>query len=381
MTGGHLVRWRSLSPNTVWVWATFAVSRSIIILMMFFSRRILTRGPHNEYFLSQARHGGTLLDIFTQWDGVWYRMIAEQGYGMPTPPPVIVFFPFYPILVQIAAFFVRDFQIASLLVSNGCLVAAALLFDRLLRLDYDEETCRRAITFLMFNPASFFFSMAYTESTFLLLSIAALLAARRGKWFVACLCGMCLSATRPPGLLIAAPLLLEYTRPWRISRAHLRAMLHPRLFLFGLIPLGLGFYMLYCHFVFGDLFRPLRAQVGWSRAFTPPYQTFFNPQNFSPSHLAFYRSLIVAAFGLLALGVINRLRASYWAYAMVSVLFYLSWTSLDGMPRYLSVIFPLYVVLALVTQRTKWLYEPLLTFSIALLVLCAVLFANGYQMT
>lgn len=348
---------------------------------MVFSRPIIAAGPFQDYFLSQARHGGTLLDVFTQWDGVWYRMIAEQGYGLPTPPPVIVFYPFYPLLIKIAAFVIRDFQIASLLVSNGCFVAAALLFDRLLSLDHDEETCRRTITFLMFSPVSFFFSMAYTESTFLLLSIGALLAARRGKWFAACLCGMCLSATRPPGLLIAVPLLIEYTKPWQISRVHLRTLLHPRLLFFGLIPLGLSCYMLYCHIVFGDLFRPIRAQAGWSRAFTPPHQTFFNPQNFSPSHLALYRTIIVVAFVLLALGLVRRLRPSYWAYAAVSVLFYLSWTSLDGVPRYFSVIFPLYLVLALVAQRTKWLYEPTLAFSIALLAFCAVLFANAYQMT
>ena len=39
------------------------------------------------------------------------------------------------------------------------------------------------------------------------------------------------------------------------------------------------------------------------------------------------------------------------------------------------------VVLALLSSRWKWLYEPLLAFSIALLALCTVLFANAYQMT
>ena len=107
-------------------------------------------------------------------------------------------FPLYPILVRAVEFVVRDYQVASILVSNGCLIGAALLLMRLLRLDYDEQVCRRAITFLMFNPVSFFLSSAYTESTFLFLLISALLAARQGKWFLAVLAGMCLTATRVP---------------------------------------------------------------------------------------------------------------------------------------------------------------------------------------
>lgn len=36
------------------------------------------------------------------------------------------------------------------------------------------------MTFLMFNPVTIFFSSAYTESTFLMLAIASLLAAPKG---------------------------------------------------------------------------------------------------------------------------------------------------------------------------------------------------------
>ncbi len=51
------------------------------------------------------------------------------------------------------------------------------------------------------------------------------------------------------------------------------------------------------------------------------------------------------------------------------------------LPHYVSILFPLQLVLALLSTRWKWSYEPLLAFSIALLALCTVLFANAYQMT
>ena len=208
-------------------------------MVIWLSRHIIQRGPH-VFVSGQMEHGGTFLDLLTQWDGVWYRLLAKQGYGPPTPDIAAAFFPVYPLLVRGVGFIVHDLQIASLIVSNGCLIAAALLFLRLLRLDYDELVCRRAITFLMFNPVSFFLSSAYTESTFLLLSIGALLAARLGNWPVAAMCGGCLSATRAPGLVIAAPMFAEYLLQWRARGAELRTFFRPHLLWLALIPVGLA---------------------------------------------------------------------------------------------------------------------------------------------
>jgi hypothetical protein len=359
----------------------FAVSRLVLVALIFFSRRIIAPGPHVEVS-RQIEHGGTLLDILTQWDGVWYRLIARQGYGPPTPEIAAAWFPLYPILVRAVEFIVRDYQVASVLVSNGCLVAAALLLMRLLRLDYDELVCRRAIIFLMFNPASFFLSSAYTEATFLLLSIGALLAARQGKWLIAALSGMCLSATRAPGLLIGAPLLAEYLVQWRERGGNWRVFFRPHLLLLALVPAGLLAYMLYLYVLRGDFFLPMRAQAsGWGKTLTLPWQTFLWTHSFPASHIPLYQAIVGAAIILAGAGFWLRLRATYLVYAVVSLLFYLAWGSLEGLPRYVGILFPLHLVLALLSTRWKWLYEPLLAFSIALLALCTVLFANAYQIT
>ena len=364
-----------------WVLLMFAASRLMLVALIVFSRQIIERGPFVTSS-GQSQHGGTLLDILTQWDGVWYRLIAEHGYAPPTPELAPAFFPVYPILVHAVAFIVRDFQIASLLVSNGCLIAAALLLVRLLRLDYDELVCRRAITFLMFNPVSFFLSAAYSESTFLLLSIGALLAARQGKWLVAALSGMCLSATRAPGLLIGAPLFAEYLVQWQKRGGKARAFFRPHLLFLALVPVGLAAYMLYFCVQRGDLFMPMHAQVrGWKKTLTLPWQTFLWPSNFYPSHIPLYQAIVGGAIILTVAGFFLRLRATYLVYAVVSILFYLAWGSLEGLPRYVSILFPVHIVLALLSSRWKWMYEPLLAFSIALLALCTVLFANAYQMT
>jgi hypothetical protein len=374
-------RWRLFWDKAGWLLLMFAVSRLVVIMLMWLSRHIIERGPHVNVS-GQMHHGGTLLDLLTQWDGVWYRLLAKEGYGPPTPEIAAAFFPVYPLLVRYVTHLVPDIQVASLIVSNGCLLGAAFLFIRLLRLDYDELVCRRAITFLMFNPVSFFLSSAYTESTFLLLSVGALLAARQGKWLVASMCGGCLTATRAPGLVIAAPLLAEYLLQWRARGAQLRALLRPQLLWLALIPAGLALYMYYFYINRGNFFVPMQAQSrGWDKTLTFPWQTFLWPLSFPASHVRLYQMIVGAAIVLTGVGFYLKLRATYLVYAVAALLFYLAWGSLEGLPRYVSILFPIHIILAVASCRWKWLYEPLLAFSIALLALCTILFANAYQIT
>jgi hypothetical protein len=374
-------RWRLLWEKAGWVLFMFAVSRLIVVALIIYSRQIVSRGEFTEVS-GQEQHGGTLLDLLTQWDGTWYRLIAERGYAPPMPAVAAAFFPVYPLAVRAVAFVVRDVQVASLIVSNGCLIAAALLLMKLLRLDYDERVCRRAVTFLLFNPVSFFVSAAYPESTFLLLSVGALLAARRGQWLVAGICGAFLSATRPPGLIIGAPLLAEHAVQWREQRGPPRRLFQLRLLWLGLIPLGIGLYLFYCYATRGDWLSPMHAQAGgWGRTLAWPWQSFLWPLNFPPSHIPLYQAIVAAAIILIVAGFFLKLRGTYLVYAAVSLLFSLAWGSLEALPRHLSMVFPIYLVMALLSVRWRWLYEPLLALSIALLVYCTVLFANAYWMT
>ena len=374
-------RWRLLWEKVGWVVFMFAVSRIILVALIIYSRQIVSRGAYIKVS-GQEEHGGTLLDLLTQWDGTWYRFIAERGYAPPMPAVAAAFFPVYPLAVRAVAFVVHDLQVASLIVSNGCLIAAALLLIRLLRLDYDEQVCRRTVTFLLFNPVSFFLSAAYPESTFLLLSVGALLAARRGQWFVAGICGAFLSATRPTGLIIGAPLLAEHAVQWRERRDPPRRLFPPRLLCLGLIPLGIGVYLFYCYAIRGDWLLPMHVQAaGWGRTLAWPWQSFLSPLNFQASHIPLYQAIVSAAIILIAAGFFVKLRATYLAYAAASLLFSLAWGTLESLPRHLSMLFPIYLVMALLSVRWPWLYEPLLALSIALLAYCTVLFANAYWMT
>ena len=75
------------------------------------------------------------------------------------------------------------------------------------------------VVFLSVFPTAFFFQAIYSESLFLLLSVACFLAARRGRWALAGAAGFLASLTRNTGLLLARAPRLDVVgaaarRPW-----------------------------------------------------------------------------------------------------------------------------------------------------------------------
>lgn len=329
-------------------------------------------------------HPGGVMSVLMQWDGdLWYVSIARRGYdftqGGLAPFP---FFPFYPLLVKLVSFVFRDMRVASLLTSHLCLLAAGLLLNALIRMDYkDPRVSRAAVMFLMFSPVSFFFSSAYTESTFLMLALGSFLAARQGKWVVACLLGMCLSATRNVGLVITLPLFIEYVRQtWRPGD-DVRLLFHPRLLLFGLVPLGIGFYMLYTYMKFNDPLAFVHASAAWGRRFTSPIETLATFRTYEPFYRWFFAGAMVSAVAVWAIGIFLRMRASYLVFAALLTATYLCASTMEAWPRFLSVEFPLFIILGVLVARWRWSYEPLLGISVGLLTLCTMLSASGYWIT
>ena len=354
---------------------TFVTSRLLIVGIILLSRTIVVPG--------QFSHPGGLLSILTHWDGGWYLRIAQEGYSYkPGVPSSIGFFPFYPMLIRLFSVIFVNASIAAVVISNVCLLAAGFVLNALVRIDYRERAIScAAVTLLMFSPVSFFFSSAYSESTFLLLSIGALFAARRGNWLAACLCGGALAATRNIGVLIAIPLLVEFVRQVWKPGAGLKPFFTRRILLFGLIPLGLVLFLLFNWFKFGDPFAYVKATAVWGRRFVSPSQTLAGARNYPEFYLwLFGGTLAIAVVGWIG-GFFLKLRASYLIWAGLLLAVYLCGNSLEAIPRYLSVLFPLFIILGVVAVRFPWSYELIFASSTVLLTICTLLSANGYWMT
>ncbi len=376
---GHWVRQeeqRQFFNGAAVVFAGFVASRLIIFAIIVLSRMVMV---HAAWW-----HPGGLVSVLTQWDGeLWYIQIARHGYHIAAGDHLPHgFFPLYPLLIKLFSIVFRDLRIAALVVSHLSLLTAALFLNALVRLDYkDPRVSRAAVMLFLFNPVAFFYSNAYTESTFFMLATIAFFAARKGRWLAACLAGMLLAASRPPGVLIVLPLAFEYLRHWWLSDRTLAALLERRILLLALVPLGLGLYMAYDFVAFHDALAFSHAAKVFGRSFTSPLHTLSFLRTYTTFYYLLFSGTVVITLLLLLLGVGFRLRASYLIFAASLTFLYLCSATFEAFPRYVSVEFPLFIVLGLLAAKFRWSYEPLLGCSVCLLGLLTIMSANGYWMT
>lgn len=137
---------------------------------------------------------GWIADGLTRWDGQYFLHIANNGY---TYESVLAFFPGYPILVKIAAevlywlqvdyglvHFHSALKLAAILVNIGLFVVATLaLYDLTRKLFKDEYLAYKTALFFCINPASIFFSAAYSESAFAAVSFTLMVKLEKGFSF------------------------------------------------------------------------------------------------------------------------------------------------------------------------------------------------------
>jgi hypothetical protein len=206
------------------------------------------------------------LSCFANWDGRWYQRIATEGYTYdPQRMSSVAFYPLYPLLASgiIKLTHMRS-EWALLIVSHAALIGTFYLFFRYLRARPEnllsEKGIRDSLLVLAFFPMTFFFRMTYTESLFLLLIIATLLAIRLNKslLWIALLIGLT-TATRPVGVALGPIFILHL---WKESRSKKTFVFN--CLCYGPICLaGLLLYMTYLNYAFGDPFAFAQTQKHW----------------------------------------------------------------------------------------------------------------------
>ncbi|MGI9087747.1 MAG: mannosyltransferase family protein [Chthoniobacterales bacterium] len=295
------------------------------------------------------------VNMWSRWDSEWYLSVAQRGYSFnPGRDSNVAFFPLYPIAVRALHAVMpwasdAGWLCVGILLSNLSLVVALAYLHRLVRLDYDEALATRAVLYLCLFPTTFFLSAFYSESLFLAVAVSAFYYARRSRWILAgCLAGVA-TLGRPPGGLVGVALALEYFAQkkfrWRAIRADCLAL--------ALVPLALFGHLAFLRWRFGDwsVLSKAESVAHWSRKFTPPWitlGTFFQRPHLGAGTHDSYLDLL-ATLGLLGLTTYSlfRLRLSYAFYASITLLFLLSWRSLNSMPRFAVAIFPIMIALAL----------------------------------
>lgn len=382
--GGLRETWRAFWTSRLAVWAA-----GLLGLLW------LGRAPDTERFdpggvtTPFSGLGDLLVAPAARWDAVWFLAVAEQGYGGSPDHAKAAFFPLYPLLARIVGTPLGSSLLGGLAVSLACLFAALVLLRRLAALELGERDAGATVLLVAFFPTAFFFSAVYSESLFLLLSVATLLAARRGRWAWAGALGALAALTRNSGVLLLVPALLLYLYGPRADRPggeapgarwRPRHRLEPDVLWLALIPLGLLAYLAYLGIALGAPLAPLEAQRLWAREAIPlggiwqgaeaawlglrqlahgsPSPVFFTAAGGDPfanagQNLMLFGFLVLALVALV--GALRRLPLAYGAYAAVALAVALSSPvaaqPLMSLPRFVAVLFPLHMWLA------SWLGE------------------------
>jgi hypothetical protein len=350
----------------------YVLSRGIVLFSLVLTRHVL-RGESASPLPIQARMG------LLGWDAAWYRDIAHAGYD-GVAKVGLRFFPLFPLLARVVSWLPGvSAGFAVVLVANvSALVVGVLVYELARREGRDPALARRAVWIVYLAPSAFVFVMGYAEATFMIATLAALLALRSRRWWIAAAAGLLAGLTRPVGLLLVVPALFEVWRRRGVAgrREYLAfggAVIAPAA--------GTGAYLLWAEHRSGDVLYPLTVQqVSASRGgWIDPFRALWRAAKMAGSggHLS-AGIHVVTAVVLVALIVVlwRRWPASFTAYAVVVVIVALSARNLDSLERYSLSTVPLVLAAAELTgdgARERAVFVALG----AVLVACSILAFSG----
>ncbi len=329
---------------------------------------------------------GRLADLFLnpwlRYDALWYMRTALNGYELSEPN--IQHMPLYPGLMRLLHEIIGGhIAISALIVSNVAFILALVYFYRLVRLDDDDATAWRATAAMAIFPTAFFFLIGYTESLSLLGAVGAFDYARQDNWLKAGLMGTLCALARPQGVIILLPLALEF---WLQHRDTWRQQWIKALPLL-LIPLSVALYALYLQLAFG-LQTALDAYQSYWRILPGvgiPGQGVWLAVGAIAQGVHPLNNGVDLAFTLFGLAMtiwaIRALRSPYWLFMGLNVLAVISKPvseyPLLSMPRFVLLLFPLYILLARASQTSAIINRLIVYSSLALLLFFSAQFALG----
>ncbi len=323
----------------------------------------------------------SLLEIWNRWDTRHYIEIAKNGYDAGKEFN-IAFFPLYPMLIKIFTLIFRDYVLSALMVSNIAYIAASVFLYKLVLKDFSEKIAFRTVFYLSIFPTAYFLHAGYCESLLLFLSIASLYYARKEKWFWAGSLGLLASLTKITGVILLPVLLIEYLFQKKFRLKDIKT----NILWLALAPLGFLYYLFINYQMFGDAFRFLEIMKNyWHKTLVWPWKGFlWAAQGFkwrSPAEFITMAGgeIIFALLGLfLIILAFKYLRPSYGAYAILVWLIMTSTSFWLSIPRYTLWLFPIFIVLALITKKRPVLHYPITIICLILYSTSLISFIQGY---
>ncbi len=328
-----------------------------------------------------------LAGVWERWDACWYIKIATFGYE--SGEQSAAFFPAFPMAVRVVATITfLPYPVAGMIVPAIAFVAAVTGLVRLVETSHGIVIARRAALYLGIFPSAFFLFAPFTEALFLAAVVWTLVFARERRWLLAAVLAFVAGLTRVQGLLLVLPLAWEALVAARDARSDRRLATRDGRFIVATSVIAtvapaiafLGF-ALAARQLSGE--TPYDAQAFWGgTSFHPPWEVV----------AASYRWIVERGDGVQALNLITlvgsaalllaaarRMPLTYSLYAwppIILIALRIQPTPLTSTIRFVVVLFPIFIVLALLTGR-PWLERAWVILSLLFLGLLTATFLGG----
>lgn len=326
---------------------------------------VIEKPEGNRTFLQSCQ------DLSKRNDSYWYESIAVSGYDRIETENDLgyvrhdgfkqsnwAFFPCYPMMNRLLmSAFGIDFNGSASTLSFVFSILAMISMYWFCVLYFEDSKLALYSTLLLFSfPFAFYFSMFYTEAVFLTVLIFSFVVIHRNRILLLVPLLVPLVLLRPNGVVLLIPLYLFFlerselivgTRfEWK-EILGIENLMRSLVFLSG--PLAFVGYCLYQYCVTGYFFAFAIAQVGWFKTPGSPLAPLFRGQGFVYDFNSVYAIVALVLAVLLSKKMPLSLSVLVW----VSILMPLISGSVISIPRYISVVFPLFIFLSSHMYRLK----------------------------
>jgi len=354
--------------------ALFFIWRILLFFVAFITPQFITQFKTSFPYYKEVLIDSGLphfLWSFGNFDGVHYLRIAQDGYAYQYTQ---AFFPLYPILVNLFSHVTfGNYLLSALFISNIAFFLGLILFFVLVKKNFNEKIAMWSSVFLLSFPTSFFFGSVYTEGIFFFLIVWAFYLYDEGKIMQASIIGIFTSLSRLIGIFMAPALFYSKKKInyWPLF----------------IVPFGLLSYMIFLHINFNNPFYFLTAQSVWGQERSTT-ELILLPQVFfryikillTTNGILFVNALFelsITIFSLLLLiRITKRVNIQWLIFSYLAILTPTLTGTLTSMPRYVLIIFPIFISLALI--KSQIIKISVVSISIILLIISTALFTQGY---
>ncbi|MGH9385847.1 MAG: hypothetical protein ACRD2N_16335 [Vicinamibacterales bacterium] len=353
----------------------FATSRLLLVVTAY---AVLTQFPVHtiEPWMTQIFPENNWIDGWVRWDAFWYEAIVDRAARfVPQGHSSANFFPFYAWASWVVALpfqpfleYDKAFYLGGIVLSHTAFLLGLIGVVRVTEEIAGPDVAERTVWLMAFFPFSFFNAAVYADALYFCLSVWAFRSVHAERWTLASALAVMATLTRITGSVLMAALVVEFVRRTKPNLESIRRQAAA----VAILAMAPVIVFTYFYLRYGDPIAFLNArQEAWHRA-TGIASLLTDIDYYTEGSLLscggirdclrgwdFTRQILgIWYFALVPLGVGLAIAARrtigagmvLWVvgtYAMALV------NGLDGMGRFTSVLFPVFIALAMFIVRTR----------------------------